>query len=115
MPVEAKDLTFKLGDSIITLENGQLPLPASLPLGDTAITVSLNSDQSIQSILTLTKIKPLLSADMRHIADLLKMHKAEVLALLGSDYTRTPIGADGWMDGYAYAASGLTLASTLRA
>lgn len=110
MPVEAKDLTFKLGDSIITLENGQLPLPASLPLGDTAITVSLNSDQSIQSILTLTKIKPLLSADMRHIADLLKMHKAEVLALLGSDYTRTPIGADGWMDGYAYAASGLTLA-----
>lgn len=110
LPIEVKDLTFRIGDSIINLENGQLPLPASLPLGDTTITVSLTSDPVIQAALTLTKVKPLLSADLRYIADLLKMHKAEVLALLGSEYTRTPIGADGWMDGYAYAASGLTLA-----
>jgi hypothetical protein len=104
------NLQFSLNGIILPLVGGQLTLPADLPLGNTTITVSLSSDPTIQSKLTLVKKKPALTADLRHIAGLLTMHKTEVLALLGSGFAETAIGADGWMDGYYYAATGLTLA-----
>lgn len=97
------------------VENGQLILPANLANGDHEVIISLPGIPDVKGSLTLTKVKPSLSSDLRQIARLLGLpglsglHKADAIALMGSSYTQVPAGADGWLDGYYYEQSGLTL------
>lgn len=102
-------LLFLLNRVQLFVEDGQIILPADLALGDHAVDISLDGIPDVRGVLTLTKIKPALSADLRLIRRLLSLHKADAIALMDAAYTQVAAGADGWLDGYYYAGSGLTL------
>ena len=114
-PADPSSLLLLLDRVQLFVENGQLKLPANLAIGNHEVIISLPGIPDVKGSLTLTKVKPALSSDLRQIAQLLGlpglsgMHKADAIALLGNSYTQVPAGADGWMDGYYYEQSGLTL------
>lgn len=104
------DILFLFNRSQLFLDsNGMLQLPAGLALGEYTADLSLVGLPDVKGNLTLRKVKPQLSADLRLIAELLTMQKADAIARLGTSFTRVAAGADGWLDGFEYESRGLTL------
>lgn len=108
-PIDPAGILVLLDRSQLFVTDGQIQLPASLALGEHTAAISLTALPDVKGSLILRKIKPPLSADLRLIAELLTLKKADAIARLGIGYTRVAAGADGWLDGYQYADRGLTL------
>ncbi len=72
-------------------------------------TTSTPAETTLPETSAETTAGSLLSADLQKIKHLLTLHNADALAYMGGDYTETPASVDGWMEGYYYPASGLTL------
>jgi len=107
--IDPAGILVLLDRSQLFVTDGQLQLPAGLALGEHTAAISLPALPDVKGSLILRKIKPVLSADLRLIAELLTLKKADAIARLGAGYTRVAAGADGWLDGYQYSDRGLTL------